>query len=212
MSNYSLGGYGNRKNIRWLSLPRDERAAAFDAKYGEGRYNELLGMFRDIRASYAEIARTIGVSRESVRLWHDGIFPKKKNTGIQRQARATLRARKEKVLKYPLVRSFYDALPDIFREDGIGFVGYGNFLQRHVRLNGKDVFLRMAIMRNTSANGPVYTLRKSERKEPDFYFFMLGEKDFLFLPDDILPPQTMFTDKTGSKYYGYKNNFDALTV
>ncbi len=202
-----------RRNRYWLSLPRDERPAAFDAKYGEGCYDELLGMFRDPDVRYARIADKFGVCDESVNFWRNKLFPKQKNKGRDRQVRATLGIRREELLKYPLVRSFYDnCLRGPFSEDDIMFIrGYENYLmKRHVRLHGKDVFLRKAVMRNNTANGTSYQLTKSKTGKPDFYYFSLGEKDFLFLRPDSFPLQTAFTDDPGSKYYRFRNNFDVL--
>lgn len=189
----------------------------FDAKYGKGKHQRLIKLLSQSCVSYVEIADKFNVSREQVSNWHDELFPNE--TGRDRQKACTSFNKKRELSKDELFRKFYSSIRCYFLPQDLEFILMKDespqFRKRVVKLKGKRIKLAKAYRNKLleaygNYNDKLYSLH-CPSDYCDFIFYFLDNKDFLFMPPSTLPNgRTTFEDSESSKYYKFKNNFDAL--
>ena len=193
-----------------------EWAAKFNEGYGEGAYERLMGLFINPCTTFEQIAaeyRASGQSHASgtsVSNWHDRLFP---GMGQERYRLCTMMRHRQALFADEVVRSFYKNSRRTFPRENIEFFPIKRgFRTKAAKLNGRKVLLKSATRRKYvgQPSHQVYQLVTSP-EDSDFVFYLLEGDGFLFVPRHDLPPkQTLFQNSSMSKYYIYKNNFDAL--
>ncbi len=123
----------------------------------------------------------------------------------------------KKLFENYLFLSFYEIASSYFPEADIhpipahDFNGHG-FSRRSVRIHNRKILIKKATKWHdkTDHNNSVYAINTSP-SNVDFVFYLLDNRDFLFVPTPDLPQSgTNFTDSERSKYHRFRNNFDAL--
>ena len=80
--------------------------AAFEARYGEGAFDQLLRLLGQPCTSFAQIAGHFGVTRERVRQWQGQWLPDAP-AGLQRRRLCADYQQKRRLLLDPLFRAFH---------------------------------------------------------------------------------------------------------
>lgn len=188
-------------------------AEPFDEKYGEGSHQRLLKLLKT--AEYGRIAKMFGVTKQRVCQWNKIAGFKPRHPGV------SINDLRRELFDNELFDAFYRMASGHFptqdMEPVLDKYG-GHFLARSLKLRGKKVTLRKGtkVKNEQRHGGKVYRYEENAYAlntsgYADFFFYLLRDDNFLFVPREFLPPNhTVFFDSERRKYYGFKNNFDAL--
>jgi hypothetical protein len=150
--------------------PAASQRAAFEARYGEGAFDQLLRLLGQPCTSFAEIANHFGVTRERVRQWHGQWLPDAP-TGLQRRRLCAGYQQKRRLMLDPLFRAFHrHARASIGTERIHPLRSRRGYQARAVLIDDVVVALRDAV-----ATAPRY------RGRADFIYFRLADDEFLFV-------------------------------
>lgn len=162
--------------------------------------------------TFAAIASTFGVSRERVRQWQLELLPGAPS-GHERQRQCARYRQKRRLLEDPLFRSFYHHARPHLHSSRIELVrARDGYHARAVQIDHRLVAIREATrsVRHEHGNGVVYTLTRAGAAA-ELIYYRLAEDDYLLLPASELPRRgASFVDDPASRYYSFKNTFDAL--
>ena len=193
-------------------MPVTNWHAIFEERYGEGSLDRLIEQLRQPCITFAAIAKTFGVSRERVRQWQLELLPDAPR-GHERQQQCGRYRQKRKLLEDPLFRSFYRHARPHLHSARIELVrARDGYHARAVQIDHRLVAIRdvSKSARRGHDNGVVYTLPRAGAAA-ELIYYRLAEDDYLFLPASELPRRgASFVDEPASKYYAFKNTFDAL--
>lgn len=198
---------------------------SFDEKHGEGAHKALVLMLKDPSKTYGEIGSRFSVSRQRAKQWDKKLSARHRLKPVRRREYRAKRARDEitefntrKLLENDLFSSFYGIASSYFPETDIhpiptsDFNRYG-FSRRSVRIHDRKILIKKATKwRNRTArqHSNIYTINTNS-DNADFVFYLLDNRDFLFVSTSDLPQNgTTFIDSERSRYRRFRNNFDAL--
>ena len=145
--------------------------AAFDGRYGDGSFDELLRRLGQPCISFAQIASHFGVTRERVRQWHRQWLPDAP-TGLQRRRLCAAYQDKRRLMLDPLFRAFHREARASIGAERIHPVAVARAAsgRRTVRIDRFVIALRDAV-----TSPPRY------RGRADFIYFRLAGDEFLFV-------------------------------
>jgi len=144
--------------------------AAFEARYGDGSFEQLLQMLAQPCRSFAQIAIRFGVTRERVRQWHSQWLPDAP-TGLERRRICAQYHEKLRLIRDPLFRAFHrDARTSIGADRIHPLRSRRGFRRRTVGIDRFVIALRDAV-----TSPPRY------RGRADFIYFRLAGDEFLFV-------------------------------
>ena len=192
-------------------LTKKEWARNFDLRYGKDAYDRLLRFFELPCITYKRIAGYFGVEPELVRQWHDRLFPEKVKTGHERRHVCAVSKERSRILSQEPMKSFYRRAASYFDPADIELInrkGMPYFRKRAASVNNKKILLLRAAKKRESRN--LYSIYRP-LEDSDFVYYSLNNGSFLLVPEGNLPQKrTLYTDSESSKYYKFKNNFNAL--
>ena len=144
--------------------------AGFEARYGDGSFDQLLELLGQPCISFAQIASRFGVSRERVRQWHLQWLPDAP-TGRQRRRLCAAYQEKRRLMADPVFRAFHRHARAAIGADRIHPVrSRRGFRPRTVRIDHFVIALHDAV-----TSPPRY------RGRADFIYFRLTGDEFLFV-------------------------------
>jgi len=198
-------GEQEQVDARWIAL--------FEDRYGSGAYRRVIELLRQPCVTFAAIAKGFDVTRERVRQWHLQILPDAPR-GHERQRLCGLYQQKRRLLGDPLFRAFYlHARPHLDAGRIELIKASDGYRTRSVRIERRAIAIRDASRSATIREGSdvrAYALARY-RGSADFVYYRLTASDYLLVPRTELPPGgTTFSDRPASRFYVYKNTFDAL--
>ncbi len=193
-------------DARWLDV--------FTDRYGVGSRERLLALLQQPCVTFADIAEQYHVTRERVRQWHLQLFPEGPR-GHARQRLCWVQRQKKHLLRDPLFRTFYrHARPHVGANRFTLIPIHDGFRKRAVRLDNRLIVLKSAreARRQRRADARAYALG-GYGGAADFVYYRLTDDGYLFMPRNVAPAVgTTFLDSPHSKYYQYRNTFEAVEV
>lgn len=189
--------------------------ALFEDRYGSGSAERLTSLLEQPCVTFARIAEEFGVTRECVRQWHQRLLPDAPR-GHARQQLCREHQLKRRLLEDRLFLGFYRRIRSSVPHQRVTLIpSRAGFRKRTVRIDGHTVLLRRARRLKVPAHGEggvLYALATG-RAGADFIYYELSSAEYLFVPRELLPPQsTHFLDAEGSAYRKFKNTLAALPL